>query len=160
MFNGLLTLIVAGSLAITLFSCNVLAQDRSGDTGNVSSAPTANAKIGSINHVGRAFFTSKIQNREPADTITSLNTNNNKIYFFSELIGLGGHTVIHRWEYQGKTMGEIKFDIGGPRWRVWSSKILLPQWTGEWRVSIIDDAGNELGESVFNYAAGNGPVSK
>ena len=94
-----------------------------------------------------------MQGREPIDTITKLSNDKNQIYFFSELSNLGGQVVVHRWEYQGKPMGEVKFNVGGPRWRVWSSKTLLPQWTGEWRVSIIDGAGNKVGESSFNYTA-------
>jgi hypothetical protein len=54
-------------------------------------------------------------------------------------------------------MGEVKFNVGGPRWRIWSSKTLLPQWTGEWRVSIIDGSGNKVGEGTFNYTEAGAP---
>jgi len=143
------TLAVFTILTIGLFSGNLLAQDAGADA--PASAPATSMESASSEHVARALFTSEVQNREPTDTITSLSNDKNKIYFYSELTGLGGQTVTHRWEYQGKTMGEVKFDVGGPRWRVWSSKTLLPQWTGEWRVSIIDGSGNKVGEETFNY---------
>jgi Protein of unknown function (DUF2914) len=150
-------LIFAAFLAIGLFTGNARAQDRSDATKPTGSTPATSMESASSEHVARAFFTSNVQNREPADTITSLSNDKNKIYFFSELTGLGGQTVTHRWEYQGKTMGEIKFNVGGPRWRVWSSKTLLPQWTGEWRVSIIDGSGNKVGEGTFNYTEAKQP---
>ena len=128
-------------LSIGLLSYDVTAQETD------ATAPTAGEQV------ARAVFTSDVQGREPTDTITSLSNDKNKIYFFSDLRGLGGQVVTHRWEYQGRNMGDVKFNVGGPRWRVWSSKTLLPQWTGEWRVSIIDGAGNTVGEASFNYTA-------
>ena len=144
-------------LAISLFTGNVFAQDAGKSTDTTATAPATSMESTSSEHVARAVFTSEVQNREPTDTITSLSNDKNKIYFFSELTGLGGQTVTHRWEYQGKIMGEVKFNVGGPRWRVWSSKTLQPQWTGEWRVSIIDGSGNKIGEGTFNYTEAGAP---
>ena len=130
-------------LSISLFSYTASAQE----TDAAATSPVASEQV------ARAVFTSDVQGRKPTDTITSLSNDHNKIFFFTDLRGLGGQTVIHRWEYQGKNMGEVKFNVGGPRWRVWSSKTLLPEWTGEWRVSIIDGDGNTVGEASFNYTA-------
>lgn len=102
--------------------------------------------------VARATFTTGIQDREPVDQITTLTTDKDKIYFFTDIRNMSGHIVKHRWEYNGKTMAEVEFGVGGPRWRVWSSKSLLPQWTGEWKVSVVDEAGKVLSESSFTYA--------
>ncbi len=146
MSNGKSLLTVVAFLSINLFYYSAFAQE----TGDASAESVVSA---TGEHVPRAVFTSGIQNREPTDTITTLSNEKNKIYFFSELRGLGGKIITHRWEYQGRVMGEIKFNVGGPRWRVWSSKTLLPQWTGEWRVSIIDGEGNTLGTASFNYTA-------
>ena len=151
MHNHHSMLTLAACLAISLFLGNAHGQDNSDTTDMTASPADASMEDTSSEHVARAVFTSDVQNREPTDTLTSLSTDHNKIYFFTELTGLGGQTVTHRWEYQGKTMSEVKFDVGGPRWRVWSSKTLLPQWTGEWRVSIIDGSGNEVGGETFNY---------
>ena len=146
-----LMLSLAALLAIGLFTSNAFAQGNDETMDTAASPSDTSMAEGSSEHVARAVFTSDVQNREPTDTLTSLSNDHNKIYFFSELTGLGGQTVTHRWIYQGKTMSEVKFAVGGPRWRVWSSKSLLPQWTGEWRVSIIDGSGNEVGGGTFNY---------
>ena len=145
--HSMLTL--AAFLAISLFFGNAHGQDNGDTTDMSASTPDAAMEDTSSEHVARAVFTLDVRNREPTDTLTSLSNDHNKIYFFSELTGLGGQTVTHRWEYQGKTMGEVKFDVGGPRW--------LPQWTGEWRVSIIDGNGNEVGGGSFNYGEAAAP---
>ena len=103
--------------------------------------------------VARGVFTSAVTDREPTDTITSLSNDATNIMFFTELQGLQGQTVIHRWEHGDKVMAEIKFDVGSARWRVFSSKRLDPSWTGEWKVSVIDGSGGTLGASTFTYTA-------
>jgi len=150
-FKSSLTLVCL--LTLGLFSFTAIAQE-SGDTTSAPAASeteTTTAPAMDNQHVARAVFTSSVENREPVDTISTLSNDKNRIYFYTDLRGLGGQTVTHRWEYDGKTMGEIKFNVGGPRWRVWSSKTLLPQWTGEWRVEILDGAGNKISEASFNY---------
>jgi len=101
--------------------------------------------------MGRSQFTSGIESREPIDKITSLTNDVRKILFFSEIRELTGQTVTHRWEFEGKIMAEVPFNIGGSIWRTWSSKNLLPGWLGEWKVSILDASGNILGNKTFTY---------
>lgn len=101
--------------------------------------------------VSRAQFTSNIEQREPFDEIKILGNNINKIYFFSELHELQDQTVTHRWQFAGKVMAEVSFNVGGPRWRINSSKSLLPAWIGDWTVSVVDGNGNVISEHSFQY---------
>ncbi len=103
--------------------------------------------------VARAVFTNGINDREPVDDVTQVGIDVNQIFFFTELRGMAGQTVSHRWEYNGAVMAEVPFNVGAPRWRVWSSKKLVPAWTGEWQVSVIDANGNNVGSRSFNYGA-------
>lgn len=114
----------------------------------VSLAPFQIANAG---EVARAQFTSGIEQREPVDEVTILSNNVNKIYFFSELRDLQGQTVTHRWSFAGKVMAEISFNVGGPRWRVNSSKALLPGWVGDWTVSVVDGSGEIVSDYSFQY---------
>jgi hypothetical protein len=113
--------------------------------------------------VSRSAFTSEIADREPVDQITALENDATSIYFFSELVGLEGQTVVHRWEHNGEMLAEVPFEVGGPRWRVYSSKKLDPLWLGEWSVRVVDGAGNELSLDRFTYseaeAAPSAPAS-
>lgn len=94
--------------------------------------------------VSRSMFTSGIENREPVDEIVQVDSNMPRVYYFTELQGMEGQQVTHRWVYQGQVMGEVSFQVGGPRWRVHSSKNLMPEWTGIWEVQVVDAAGNVL----------------
>jgi len=101
--------------------------------------------------VARAQFTTAVVNHEPVDDISELKNNVKKIYFFSDQRGMKDQPLTHRWEYNGKIMAEVTFEIGGPRWRVKSSKNLSPTQLGEWKVSIVDWGGDVIAEKTFNY---------
>lgn len=108
---------------------------------------TSDAQTG---RVSRAIFTTNIIDREPADNITSISKDNSQINFFTELNDLTGETVTHRWEYNGEVMAEVKFDVGGPRWRIYSVKSLQPEWTGMWTVVVTDSSGRVLNTSSID----------
>lgn len=101
--------------------------------------------------VARAAFTTGIAEREPVDEISKLTSDQDRIYFFTELVGLAGASVTHRWLFGGEVMAEVPFGVNGPRWRVYSSKQLLAGWTGTWTVSVVDDEGRELVRRNFDY---------
>lgn len=103
--------------------------------------------------VARATITSDVQNREPVDSLSTVTADDSKVFYFTEIQDMDGHTVTHRWEYNGQVMAEIDFEIGGPRWRVYSSKTMTPYWVGDWKVSVVDEEGNPLGVNTFSYTA-------
>ena len=109
--------------------------------------------------VARAIFTSAINDREPTDTISKLTSDATNITFFTELQGLQGQTVTHRWEHDNKVMAQVKFDVGGSRWRVFSNKRLDPSLAGEWKVSVVDASGGTLSASTFTYAPSDSAAS-
>ena len=105
-------------------------------------------------HVARAIFTSAIVDREPVDNLTSVSSDTNRVFFFSDLRGLAGQIVTDRWEYNGEVVAEVTFKVGkGARWRVYSSKNLLPEWTGQWKVVVSNESGRPLKTSMFEYTA-------
>ena len=98
-------------------------------------------------------FTTGVENREPLDQVTFVKNDIEKIYLFSDLRGLAGQTVTHRWSYKGQTMAEVAFEVRGPRWRVWSSKELRLDWLGDWTVEIVSQDGEVLAAETFTYSA-------
>lgn len=101
--------------------------------------------------VVRSIFTSAIDEREPTDNLKELANINDKVIYYTELRDMTGQKAIHRWEYNGEVMAEIEFNVKGPRWRVWSSKSFVPQWTGEWKVSVLNGANEVISEDILNY---------
>ncbi|GMR16353.1 MAG: hypothetical protein BMS9Abin31_0683 [Gammaproteobacteria bacterium] len=107
--------------------------------------------------VVRSAFTREIDEREPTENLQNLTNDNGQVKFFTELRDMSGQTAIHRWEYDGKVVAEVEFNVKGPRWRVWSSKSFVPQWTGDWKVSVINGAGEVISEKKLSYDVAAAP---
>ncbi len=122
-------------------------------TSQPAAEPAAQAQPKSTGTVARAQFTNAIQDREPVDKVSNLLNDKQRVYFFSEIKDAADQKITHRWEHDGKVVSETSFDVGGNRWRVYSNKTLDPQQTGEWKVSVVDEAGGTLGVSTFTYEA-------
>jgi len=100
-------------------------------------------------NVARSMFTTAVEDREPVDSVDKVPADQSTVYYYTDLRNLTDETVTHRWSYRGEVMAEVSFDVGGPRWRVWSSKNLRPTWTGQWTVAVVDGAGNELATNAL-----------
>jgi hypothetical protein len=113
--------------------------------------------------VARAIITTNVAEREPVNDLERVLAGNEKVSFFTELRGMAGQKVRHRWSFGGEMLAEIEFNVGGPRWRVWSSKKLMPEWAGEWTVEVVDAEDNTLSSKSFEYAgaatAGSAPAA-
>lgn len=110
--------------------------------------------------VARAQFTSAVKDREPVDQLVVLTAPARSIFFFTDVRNMEGRVVVHNWEYQGKLMSVVPFQVGGPRWRVFSRMELEPQQTGEWSVVVTDkDTGWPLYTELFRYDAASAGAS-
>jgi hypothetical protein len=121
----------------------------------VNTTPAATSAATEKNsHVARAVFTTAIADREPVDKLTTLPNTVDRVFFFSDLRDLAGQIVTHRWEYAGEVKAEVTFKVGNSaRWRVYSSKNLLPEWTGTWTVVVSNQDGQPLQTSTLEYTA-------
>lgn len=108
-----------------------------------------NANAGEVT---RAIFTIGVDNREPVSEVDSISSSSNtEISFFTELNDLQGHTITHQWTYNEKIMFEKSFEVNGGRWRVWTSKKFLPEWSGTWTVNVLDTDRSVLESKSFEY---------
>lgn len=134
------------TLTLTVFGLLVFTPAFAQDTAPPPAAPASDK-------VARAVFTTSVADREPADQITSLKNDVQQVYFYTELTGLEGQSVAHKWEHAGEVKAAVTFDVKAPRWRAWSSKNLDPSWTGEWTVSVVDASGATLAQAKLMYEA-------
>jgi Protein of unknown function (DUF2914) len=109
--------------------------------------------------VVRALFTTDVKNHEPVDTVSSLGNDKIRVSYFTEIIGMAGQTVKHRWEYKGKVLLEMPFKVGSSHWRIYSTKTLDPSWLGEWKASVVDANGGSLSVNTFTYMKAAAPLS-
>jgi hypothetical protein len=102
--------------------------------------------------VSRAVFTLGVDNREPILSVDSISSSAyTSISFFTELNDLSGHNITHQWIHNDKVMFEKTFEVNATRWRVWTSKTLIPSWTGQWTVNVLDDDRSVMSSTTFEY---------
>jgi len=107
---------------------------------------------GFAGEVTRAMFTIGVDNREPVIMVDSIDSSSyTSISFFTELTDLTNHNITHQWSYNDQVMFEKTFEVKGARWRVWTSKTLVPSWTGSWTVKVLDDDRSVLESKSFEY---------
>ncbi|MEK6749714.1 MAG: DUF2914 domain-containing protein [Pseudomonadota bacterium] len=118
----------------------------------VAKTPTSEA---SKDNIKRAQFATAIQDREPINSLTNFDATVGRVYFFTEVEGLKGQTIMHRWEHKGAVVHEQSLEITSGRFRTYSTKALSPAKTGEWKVSVVDGNGVVLSTHTFVYGDAN-----
>ncbi len=113
----------------------------------------------------RAMFTTAMNQTEPANEALIVENKIRNIYFFSEVEGMKGKTVIHRWESRGEVVLEKKFQVTRQSEKLVSSFKLYPDRTGEWMVIVTDETGWPFKAVMFKYVkagsfAGKGIVPR
>jgi len=94
--------------------------------------------------ITRALFTHDIDGFEPVDEIITLSVKNHKVYFFTDLKNMKGEKIIHRWEFNNTVKASVEFTVTADRYRIHSSKNILPSETGEWSVVVTNKNGQVL----------------
>ncbi|RMA97830.1 DUF2914 domain-containing protein [Hydrogenothermus marinus] len=95
-------------------------------------------------------FATKIENREPINIYDEFPKDIKKIYCWTKIKAYQIPTfVIHEWYYNNRLMASVKLPITYYIFRTWSSKRILPIWTGKWKVIVKDERGNIIAEKEF-----------
>ena len=88
-------------------------------------------------------FAEKVVNKEPVNVSNKFPANIGKVYCWTKIKAFEVPTyIVHQWYYKGKLMASVKLDIKSPIFRTWSSKRIIPQWKGTWRVVVKDSNGS------------------
>jgi hypothetical protein len=77
------------------------------------------------------------------DTTFALNS---KVYLWMKVAGGTNEEIIVTWK-AGEGKHETKLTIGGSPWRTWAVKNAFK--SGDWTVTVTDNAGNVLKEMSF-----------
>ncbi|WP_022849716.1 DUF2914 domain-containing protein [Limisalsivibrio acetivorans] len=100
--------------------------------------------------VSRISIAKDIENREPAKTGTEFNAGYHKLYCFTEIETDEYPTeVTHIWIYKKNIEAEVKLNVDSPKWRTYSSKLILPEWVGEWKVEVYSKSGKLIDSIDF-----------
>jgi hypothetical protein len=105
-------------------------------------APAAGA---SSLKVSDAVICKDVKDRTPVEPGDSFPSDAGKLFCFTRILGAQGETkVSHVWFFNGKQISLVNLKVGSPNWRTWSSKEILPEWAGDWKVEIRDAAGEVI----------------
>jgi hypothetical protein len=100
--------------------------------------------------VAQGVITTKVDHRAPVDTVKTYSATAGRLFCFTRITGATEDTTITQvWYRNGKEMARVVLPVRSSDWRTWSSKRILPQWTGNWKVEVLDADGNLLATIPF-----------
>lgn len=105
--------------------------------------------------VKRAVICSGVSNHEPTDSLTTIPATTNKVFFFTEIAGLEGKTVTHRWLKDGAKVADVRISVATNRYRCHSSRSVAGK-SGQWSVQLLSEDGEKLIERSFTVGGPNG----
>ncbi|MCB2146827.1 MAG: DUF2914 domain-containing protein [Deltaproteobacteria bacterium] len=100
--------------------------------------------------VAQAVVCRDIVDRMPVGSGDVVPVGTERVFCFTQIDGAQGETEItHNWYYQGALKASVALPVRNSKWRTWSSKTLLPEWTGEWMVEVLSKEGTPLESIIF-----------
>ena len=100
--------------------------------------------------IAEFVFCEKVDSLNPVNVDTVFYNTIEKVCCFTKVKGAEDTTRIsHVWYYNNEEMANVELPVRSMSWRTWSSKQILPEWTGLWRVDIVNAAGNVIDSKSF-----------
>lgn len=91
-----------------------------------------------------------VEERQPVGVDTAFIKTVGQLYCFVKVSGESDSTSIsHVWFFDGKEMAKIELVVKGKTWRTWSSKRIVEDWVGNWKVEVTTNTGNVLMTKEF-----------
>ena len=126
-------------LLLFFLALPVFAQDET------APVPEAESGIG----VQMAEVCLEVEERQPVGTAERFASDVGSLACFSRITGGEGQTIVHAWIHEGSTRARVELRVGSDSWRTWSTKQILPSWTGSWEVKIMTPEGQVLHTVAF-----------
>ncbi len=109
-----------------------------------------NTITGSEITIENAVICRDIVDREPVGAGDVFSGDLQKVMCFSRVIGAKQDTeILHNWYFGGKMVASVALHVGSINWRTYSSKAILPEYAGEWKVEILSQDGELLKKIYF-----------
>jgi len=76
---------------------------------------------------------------------TNFDSSVGKLFAFTRIMGAEGDTrVYHKWYHGDALVADVPLTVRSGDWRTWSTKTILPEWTGDWRLVVVGEDGSVL----------------
>ena len=100
--------------------------------------------------VENAVICTSVEDRQPVGADSVFNADIGRLYCFTKLTSQTDTAEIsHVWFFGDTQMAKVDLPVRAKDWRTWSSKRILLDWVGDWKVEIQDSEGNVLYEVFF-----------
>jgi len=117
----------------------------------VAAAVSTSARGGDLT-VETMIFCTGIEGRMPVGESTQFFESAERIYCFTRITGAADTLeVTHVWFHGDEEKARVPLTIKSASWRTWSSKKMLPGWSGVWRVDVLGPDGAVLLSREFVY---------
>jgi hypothetical protein len=112
----------------------------------VPAAPVKQSSAeGSTITVARAAIATGLNGYEPINPGDSFPPDVKRVYCLSQIKGARDSMQIeHRWYWNDRLIASVPLAIKSINWNTYSIKTILPDMTGEWRVSIVNSQKEEV----------------
>lgn len=141
-------LLSAAGATVALSQVDTTGTRRPSYPDSVTSPSTGTEDTQTTGVVRRAIICSGITNHEPTDSLTSVPSTTTKVFFFTEIAGMEGKTITHRWIKDGAKVADIRISIASDRYRCHSSRSISGK-SGNWTAQVLDKDGKVLKEVAF-----------
>lgn len=102
--------------------------------------------------IKRFLLPGSVSSREPQGELNDISFNADGtavVWIYSEVVDKRGSLLNYVWLYEGNPIATVKVNIGGNRWRSYSSKVINQSMSGSWRVELQDGEGRLLASADF-----------
>ncbi len=141
--------VIVGLCLVVVFTAAGLAQDQKAADSTATSEKKVPAPLAATLAAEVQICTS-ITDRMPTGAATSFAAEVGTLYCWSKITGATGETAVkHIWSHEGKEMLSVDLSVKSISWRTFSHKSILPSWTGNWEVKVVDAGGATLASAAF-----------
>ncbi len=108
------------------------------------------AESASALHVEKMVICKEIQDRKLVGEATTFPGSVEKLFCQSLVQGAKEETTVHHvWYWNNQKMADIPLNIRTSSFNTYSSKKILAQWKGAWRVDLLGPQGDVLSSASF-----------
>ncbi len=100
--------------------------------------------------IDEAVICTDVVDREPVGTGDIFSSQIKKVMCFTRVVGAKNETeILHNWYFQEDLVASVNLRVGSENWRTFSSKSIVPEYAGEWKVEILSQNGKVLKKIYF-----------
>jgi hypothetical protein len=97
-----------------------------------------------------AVICQDVVDRTPVESGFVFSNDIGTVYCFSRVMGAKTDTQIsHNWYFNDVQVASVPLSVRSNNWRTYSSKKIMPEFKGNWKVEIVAQDGQVLKELTF-----------